>query len=189
VQGLLSLHPFVLFVKTHPVAALQLSVVHSLSSLQTMGVPGWHVPPPQVSPVAQAFPSSHGFVLFVNTQPAAGSHVSDVQTLLSLHTTALPGWQVPPPHVSPAVQASPSSHETVLFVCKQPATASQKSSVHGLPSSQDAEVLRKYRPPVLPPPLSPQSMIKAPVHTAVWPPRADGAPIKDVGVHVSSVGS
>jgi hypothetical protein len=47
------------------VAGLQVSVVHELLSLQTTVVPGWQVPPPQVSPVVQALPSSHGLILFV----------------------------------------------------------------------------------------------------------------------------
>jgi hypothetical protein len=61
-------------------------------SLQSSGVvPGWQLPPPQVSPVVQAFPSSQGFVLFAKTQPDAGAQVSVVHALLSLHTTAAPG--------------------------------------------------------------------------------------------------
>jgi hypothetical protein len=44
---------------------LQLSVVHTLLSLHTTGVPGWQVPPPQTSPEVHALPSSHAFVLFV----------------------------------------------------------------------------------------------------------------------------
>jgi hypothetical protein len=42
--------------------------------------------------------------------------VSSVQTLLSLQTTGVPGLQTPPPHVSPLLQALPSSHGLVLFV-------------------------------------------------------------------------
>jgi hypothetical protein len=55
----------VLLVYTHPVAGLHVSSVHGLLSLQTTGVPGLQTPPPQVSPKVQAFPSLHGFVLFV----------------------------------------------------------------------------------------------------------------------------
>jgi hypothetical protein len=44
---------------------LQVSVVHTLLSLQTVADPGLQTPPPQVSPVVQAFPSLHEFVLFV----------------------------------------------------------------------------------------------------------------------------
>jgi hypothetical protein len=43
-------------------------------------------------------------------------HVSVVQTLLSLQTTGVPGLQTPPPQMSPAVQALPSSQAFVLFV-------------------------------------------------------------------------
>jgi hypothetical protein len=44
---------------------LQVSSVHGLLSLHTTGVPGLQTPPPHVSPKVQAFPSVHGFVLFV----------------------------------------------------------------------------------------------------------------------------
>jgi hypothetical protein len=44
---------------------LQLSVVQTLLSLQTTGVPGLQTPPPQTSPAVQALPSSHALVLFV----------------------------------------------------------------------------------------------------------------------------
>jgi hypothetical protein len=74
-----------------PVAGRHASVVHRLPSVQTTAVPGWHEPPPQASPVVQALPSSQAFVLFVKTQPEAGAHVSFVQALLSLQTTAVPG--------------------------------------------------------------------------------------------------
>jgi hypothetical protein len=39
--------------------------VQTLLSLQTTGVAPAHTPPPQTSPVVQAFPSSQEFVLFV----------------------------------------------------------------------------------------------------------------------------
>jgi hypothetical protein len=41
------------------------SVVQTLLSLQTTGVPGLQTPPPQMSPAVQALLSSHAFVLFV----------------------------------------------------------------------------------------------------------------------------
>ncbi len=66
-----------------------MSVVQTLLSLQTIGVPA-HTPPPHVSPEVQALPSSQALVLFVNTHPVAGLHVSVVQTLLSLQTSAGP---------------------------------------------------------------------------------------------------
>ena len=138
VQALPSSHAAVLFVKTHPVAGTQLSVVQTLLSLQaSVPAPGWQLPPPQVSPVVQALPSSQATVLFVKTHPVAGLHVSVVQTLLSLQASVpAPGWQLPPPQVSPVVQALPSLQETVLFACAQPVAGTQESFVHGLLSSQ-----------------------------------------------------
>jgi hypothetical protein len=123
-----------LFVKTQPVAGLHVSVVHTLLSLQMAGEPGWHVPPPQVSSVVQASPSSQATVLFVKTHPDAGSHVSVVQGLSSLQTTAVPGWQAPAPQVSPVVHALPSSQAIVLFVKTHPVAGLQVSLVQTLPS-------------------------------------------------------
>src|SRR5262249_55233822 len=100
---------------TQPVAGLQLSVVQTLLSLQTIGVP-LQVPPPQVSPEVQALPSSHEFVLLVWTQPVCGSHESSVHGLLSSQLVVPPGWQLPPLHVSPDDQAFPSLHDAVLLV-------------------------------------------------------------------------
>src|SRR5262245_10926336 len=63
----------------------------------------------------------HGPVLLTCTQPEAGSHESSVQTFPSLQLSGPPGWQVPPPHVSPTVQKFPSLHGAVLFEVTQPA--------------------------------------------------------------------
>ena len=80
----------VLFVKTQPVAGLQLSVVQGLLSLHTIATPP-HTPPPQVSTEVQALPSSHAKVLLVKTHPVAESQLSVVQALVSSQTTATPG--------------------------------------------------------------------------------------------------
>jgi len=61
VQAFLSSHGTVLLVWTHPVAGLQLSVVHTLPSSQLTTVP--QVPLKQVVPAVQALPSSHAVVL------------------------------------------------------------------------------------------------------------------------------
>ena len=124
-----------LFVKTQPVAGLQLSSVHALLSLQTLALPGWQLPPPHVSPTVQAFPSVQALVLFVNTHPDAGLQLSFVHPLLSLQTTAAPGWHVPPPHTSPDVHAFASSQGTVLFVNTHPVAGLQLSFVQPLPST------------------------------------------------------
>jgi hypothetical protein len=136
VHALPSSQAFVLLVKTQPIDGLHVSVVQTLLSLQTTGVPAWHVPPPHTSPLVQAFPSSQGAELFVNTQPVAGLQLSLVQTLLSLQTTGVPAWQVPPPQVSPVVHAFPSSQAAALFVWTQPVAGLHESSVHGLLSLQ-----------------------------------------------------
>ena len=81
-------------------------------------------------------PSSQAFVLLANTHPVAGLHVSSVQGLLSLHTVAVPGWQLPPPHVSPVVQASPSLQAAVLLVNTHPVAGVHESLVQGLLSLQ-----------------------------------------------------
>jgi hypothetical protein len=105
-----------LFVWTQPEAGTQESSVQTFPSSQFGGAPPLQVPPPHVSFVVHAFPSSHGLLLFVCTQPDAGLHESSVQPFPSSQFGALPPWQLPPPHVSFVVQAFPSSHGFVLFV-------------------------------------------------------------------------
>jgi len=65
VQAFPSSQDAVLFVKTQPVAGLQLSEVQTLLSLQVTAAPPWHVPPAQTSPAVHAFPSSQAAVLLV----------------------------------------------------------------------------------------------------------------------------
>jgi len=112
VQALPSLHDTVLLVCWQPVAGTHESAVQTLPSSQLVAAPGWQVPPPQMSPVVQAFPSLHAAVLLV------------------------PGWQEPPEHVSPVVQGLPSLQAAVLSAWMQPDEALQESVVHGLPSLQ-----------------------------------------------------
>ena len=147
VQGFASSHANVLLRKTHPVAGLQLSVVQTLLSLQTIAVPGRQLPPPQVSPVVHASPSSQALALFVYTHPVAGLQVSVVQMLLSLQTVAAPPWQVPAPQTSPVVQAFPSSQALVLFVNTHPEAGLQLSVVHTLPSLQTTAAPPWHEPP------------------------------------------
>ena len=84
----------------------------------------------------QALLSSQGLVLFVKTQPVAGLHESVVHTLLSLHRRAAPAWQMPPPQVSPVVQALLSSQAFALLVKTHPVNGLQLSVVQTLASSQ-----------------------------------------------------
>jgi hypothetical protein len=55
------------------------------------GAPPAQAPPAHASPAVHGFPSSQALVLFVKTQPVVGLQPSVVQTLLSLHTVAVPG--------------------------------------------------------------------------------------------------
>src|SRR5690606_13083435 len=75
---------------------------------------------------------------FVKPQPVAGSHDGAVHALpSSAHTTGLPPPHAPAPHTLPIVHASPSSHAVPAATASvtQPSVGSQRSAVHGLPSS------------------------------------------------------
>jgi hypothetical protein len=130
------------------VAGLQKSSVQTRPSSHTIGAPGLQSPPPHVSPSVQAFPSLQASVLFVKTQPEAGSQLSSVHTLASSQTVAGPGWQLPAPHVSPDVQAFPSSQLAVLSVWKHPVAGSHWSSVQTLPSLHSTAVVSVKTQPV-----------------------------------------
>jgi hypothetical protein len=147
VQAFPSSHGSVLLTKTQPDPGLHESLVHPLLSSQITGAPGWQLPPPQVSPNVQALPSSQALVLFVKTQPELGLQVSVVQPFPSLHTSGVPGWQLPPPHVSPVVHALPSLHEAVLLTYEQPVAGMHESSVQALLSLQTTGVPGRQLPP------------------------------------------
>jgi hypothetical protein len=125
----------VLFVLTAPVAGSQLSSVQMLPSSALSGAPPTQTPPPQVSAVVQASPSSQAAVLFVFTTPVAGSQLSSVQTFPSSAFSAAPPTQTPAAQESAVVQASPSSQEAALLVLTAPVAGSQLSSVQTFPSS------------------------------------------------------
>src|SRR5439155_1449397 len=91
VHALPSSQGAVLFVWTQPVAGLQLSSVQALPSSQLGARPPTHTPPPHASLMVQAFPSSHGAVLFVWTHPVVGLQLSSVQGLPSLQFRGVPG--------------------------------------------------------------------------------------------------
>jgi len=156
VQASLSLQGSVLLTCTQPVAGLQESSVQGLTSLQLGGGPPTQLPPLQVSLVVQALPSSHGSVLSVCVQPVAGLQLSVVHTLPSSQFRAAPPTQTPPLQVSLVVQALPSLHDTVLFVCVQPVAGLQPSVVHTLPSSQFGAA-----PPTQTPPLQVSLVVQA----------------------------
>jgi uncharacterized membrane protein YfbV (UPF0208 family) len=136
VQALPSSQGAVLGVKVHaPVAEVQRSVVHGLSSVQVFGVPA-QVPLLQVSLRVQASPSSQAAVLKAWKQPVVGVQLAVVQGLASS------GQRTAFPTQTPLLQWSPEVHSELseqalasLGVCTQPARP-QVSSVQGLPSSQ-----------------------------------------------------
>ena len=101
-------------VKMQPLAGLQLSMVHSLPSLQMRGTPDWQFPAAsQVSPTVHWLPSLHGVPGGDGVggwQPATGSQWSVVQGLRSLQLRGRPGRQTPPPHFSSPLQTLPSGH-------------------------------------------------------------------------------
>src|SRR2546426_4054148 len=137
VHAVLSLQ--VMGVKTHPVAGLQVSVVHALLSLQVMGVKTHPVAGLQVS-VVHALLSLQ--VMGVKTQPMAGSQVSVVHALLSVQvmgvkTHPVAGLQVSVVHALLSLQ--------VIGVLEQtPVAWLHTSVVHALLSSQTGQ--RKMNP-------------------------------------------
>jgi hypothetical protein len=89
--------PFGTAVFWQPVAGTQVSVVHTLASLQLGGVPAAQAPAWQVSAPLHRSPSLHGVPLTtaVFWQPVAGTQVSVVHTLASLQLGAVPAVQLP----------------------------------------------------------------------------------------------
>jgi hypothetical protein len=152
VQGLPSSHPPVhdphdpLDTCWQPSNESQESCVQELPSSQSSGVPGWQVPPEQVSFPLQTLPSLHDVPSCTAAcwQPATASHESTVQGLLSSQLSAgVTVWQLPSvPQASTPLQTLWSLHvssaglHTHVYWCWQPATASQLSAVHPLLSSQ-----------------------------------------------------
>ena len=136
VHALSSSQPAVFDAWTQPVTAVQESSVHGLPSSQFGGGPPTHLPPAHVSPVVQAFPSSHRAAFGLFTQPVVGLQTSSVQAFPSSQLGASPPTHRPPVQVSAVVHAFPSSQGAVFGLLTQSLAGSQESSVHGLPSSQ-----------------------------------------------------
>ncbi len=126
---------------THaPVVGSQLSMVHTLSSLQTTAVPT-HLPLWQASPPVQAKPSEQPapFVAAAHLHtPLAWSQVSIVQGLLSSQVTVLPVWHAPALQLSPAVQALPSEQPSPSATADAHSPFWQISMVQTLLSLQSA---------------------------------------------------
>jgi hypothetical protein len=122
-----------------PVVGSQVSVVQGFPSLQLSAVPAMQTPARHVSVPSQTFPllQSVPSATAVYWHPEPETQVSVVHGLLSLHGVPDAGTHNPDRHVAepqrlPSVHAVPSAR----LLCWQPATGSQESVVHALPSSQ-----------------------------------------------------
>jgi hypothetical protein len=136
VHALLSLQALVLARLTQPLPLSQLSSLQGLPSSQPSLAPLWQALAPHTSPLVHTLLSLQVAVFARLTQPFSTSHASSVQRLPSSQPKAVETAQLPSLHVSPKVQALPSSHGALLLAAVQPSTGSQLSSVHGLPSLQ-----------------------------------------------------
>jgi hypothetical protein len=130
-----------------PVAGPQESSVQALPSSQFAGPPGRQLPWTQASPAVHALPSVHGSLFSTLWQPASGSQKSSVQGFPSPQFGAPEPTHAPPAHWSPSVHTFPSLHGFVFGNPWHPADGLQKSSVHGLPSSQLSGAPETQTPP------------------------------------------
>jgi hypothetical protein len=141
--------PFRTAVTAHPVAGLQLSVVHVFPSLQTSAVPAAHVPLWQVSAPLHTFPSAHAVPLAtgVVVQPVAGLQPSVVHTFPSLQTSGVPAVHTPAWQLSEPLQVLPSGHAVPLGTTELLQTPDEQvSAVHGFASLQSAFTLHEVQP-------------------------------------------
>ena len=136
VHTLPSEHAALVFAWTQPLIGSQVSAVQGLLSSQVAAEPGTHAPPAQTSPWVQPLLSEQPSLLNTNVQPSAGSHVSVVQGLPSLHGRLAPGTHAPAAQTSPTVQRLLSLQPSVLLTAAQPVVGLQVSVVQRLPSSQ-----------------------------------------------------
>jgi hypothetical protein len=142
--------PFRTAAAVQPKDGLQLSVVHTLPSLQTSAVPAVHVPLWHVSGPLQTFPSEHEvpFSTADVVHPVAGLQPSVVHTLPSLQTSGVPPAHAPPWQDSGPLQTLPSEHAVPLAtgVVVQPDVGLQESVVHGFESLQTSGVPAVHAP-------------------------------------------
>src|SRR5437667_352120 len=132
-----------------PVAGLQVPASLPRSGAgQVTGFAPVHAPAWQVSVRVQALPSSHAAVFGAWTQPVAAVQESSVHGLPSSQFGGGPPTHLPPAHVSPVVQALPSSQRAAFALFTQPVVALQTSSVQAFPSSQLGAGPPTQRPPV-----------------------------------------
>src|SRR5262249_52872154 len=140
-----------------PITGSHVSIVHTSSSLQTIGAP-LQAPAEQASFSVQELPSSQGSMLSTTAQPEPKSQKSVVHGLPSLQLTSAP-WHVPAAQTSISVHTSPSSHGLTLngYWHKPP---TQTWSVQGFASSTQSPLTTQ--PPTLPSPMMRLSIPKPP---------------------------
>jgi hypothetical protein len=132
-----------------PATGSQLSVVHTLESLQLSAVPAAHTPLWHVSAPLHTLASAHDvpFSTGAVVQPKTGSQLSVVHTLPSLQTGGVPMVHVPLLHFSSPLQRLPSAHEAPLGNKGLLHTPSvQTSLVHGLLSLQSVPITQDWQP-------------------------------------------
>ncbi len=147
VHASLSLHVELFGAYAQPLPGSHASSVHGLPSAQTLNLPAWHFPPKHPSFSVHTLPSLQLSALLTPMHPLFGSHRSVVHGLPSSQFLAEPAVQTPTLHASPSVQLLLSEHGAALGTLPQPFLASQKSFVHGLPSSQTLAVPGWQEPP------------------------------------------
>src|SRR5262249_29247583 len=126
-----------------PLAGSQVPAVwQAFDGVHTLGVPDWHTPLWQASPLVQALLSSQ-VVPFgaggLEHWPVAGSQVpTRWQASAAGQVAGVPGVHWPALHTSRPLQASLSEHDvpSETGVCVQVPSGAQASAVQGLPSSQ-----------------------------------------------------
>jgi len=141
--------PFATAVFVQPLTGLQPSVVQTLLSLQSSGVPAVHTPLWQRSSPLQTLASAHDEPLGTGAawQPRVGLQLSVVHTLPSLQTGGAPAVQTPARQVSSPLQRLPSAHEEPFGSSGFPQTPSIHTSlVHGLPSAQSEPTTQDSQP-------------------------------------------
>ena len=133
---------------THPDDGLQESSVQPFPSSQETAKPVHRPSALQVSARVQALPSSQAVSGAGVKTHWPLTHASMVQLLLSLQTTGEPMHRPSLLHVSPRVQASPSSQVAPSSSSWRhcPVAESQESRVHWLPSSQSTGVPLQITP-------------------------------------------
>ena len=148
VQAFPSLQALELLLNTQPLPGLQESLVQLFPSEHCSAAPPRQLPPAQVSPVVQAFPSLQDLELFAWAHPEFGSQESVVHLFPSLQFFAPPPTHVPPEQISATVHAFPSLHPELLGAFTHPTPGSQESLVQRFPSLQSGAVAPMQPPSI-----------------------------------------